>query len=296
MIEVIVYTNEYSWFRPNVCDFAAATNDREPICNSGLSTTVTPVFVRTTIATIIAFIGDAAGAIIGTSARKHLIVLINAALGALLAVATLDILPDAKALLNWWQLIFAAGSGYLLFWLIGKYVYPICPACALNTMDGSSLMMTRTLVLLMFALGVHSTMDGAAVVLGDDVVRGVNYPVFFAISFHKLPEGMALVLLLIGAGYSRKAAFLWTMLIESTTELGALGAVLLIHNISNLWLGLLFANVGGGFLYLVLNTMVLAQGHTPDVAVPTNVKNRVVAGGVAYAVTGAIILATRSLG
>lgn len=259
--------------------------------------TLTPVFVRTTIATIIAFLGDATGAIIGSRAKSHLLVLVNAALGALLAVATLDILPDAKELLSWSQLILGATSGYLLFWVIGKYVYPICPACSLDTVENTpSLLMGRTLILMMFALSVHSTMDGAAVVLGDQIVHGINIPVFAAISFHKFPEGMALVLLLIGSGYSRGAAFWWTALIESTTELGALGAVLWLHNLSNMWLGLVFANVGGGFLYLVLNTLILAGGHSHEHSGGGTMRNRVIAGGLAYAVTGGIIMVTRSMG
>lgn len=217
-------------------------------------------------------------------------VLINAALGALLAIAVLDMIPDAKELLPWPKVIAGVISGYALFWVVGKYIYPVCPACSLEHIQDSESLLGRTLILLMIALGIHSTMDGAAVVIGDQIEHGVNLPVFFAISFHKFPEGMALVLLLIGAGYRRLPAFLWTTAIEATTELGALAAILFVRGMSSMWLGLTFANIGGGFLYLVLNTFV-GRHVTPEAeAAERSPWGKILAGGVAFALTGALIV------
>ena len=59
-------------------------------------------------------------------------------------------------------------------------------------------------------------MDGVAVVVGDAVAGRPNLALLLAVSFHKFPEGLALALLLLGAGYSRRTALLWTLGIEST--------------------------------------------------------------------------------
>jgi hypothetical protein len=44
-------------------------------------------------------------------------------MGTLLAVTLFDVLPDAKQFLAWPTLLLAIASGYLLLWIIGKYVY-----------------------------------------------------------------------------------------------------------------------------------------------------------------------------
>ena len=54
--------------------------------------------------------------------------LMAAAIGVLLAVNILEVLPDAKQFLGWPVLPRACASGYFLLRLTGKYVYHICPA------------------------------------------------------------------------------------------------------------------------------------------------------------------------
>lgn len=223
---------------------------------------ITPVLVRTTVATLIAFVGGALGVTLGKLAARHLNLMVNAATGALLAVTVCDILPDAKRLLPWPHFWLAAASGYLLFWFIGKYVYHLCPACAIAHFDQATMQrLAQSAVLLMIALSIHSTMDGIAVVVGDRITGYANVGVLLAISLHKLPEGLALALLLVGAGYRRRTAFLWTLAIEATTEVGGLIGVFALRGASLPWLGAVFAHVGGGFLYLVINTLGAFTGH-----------------------------------
>src|SRR5579862_6509520 len=159
------------------------------------------VLVRTTVATLMAFLGGAVGVTLGKLAARRLNLMVDAATGALLAVTVCDVLPDAKQLLPWPQFGLAVASGYLMFWLIGKYVYHLCPSCAIAHFDEATMQrLAQSAALLMIALGIHSTMDGIAVVVGDRISRHPNLGVLFAVSLHKLPEGLALALLLIGAG------------------------------------------------------------------------------------------------
>lgn len=216
---------------------------------------MTPILWRTTIATLVAFAGGALGITLSRVAVRSLNLLVYAAAGVLLAVTLCDILPDAKHLLNWLPFLVAVGTGYALFWLLGKYVYHLCPSCAIKAFDNATMQrLAQSAALLLIALGIHSTMDGLAVVIGDTISHHADIGVLLAVSFHKLPEGLALALLLIGAGYSRRTTLWWTLGIEATTELGGLLGVFALRGASLPWLGLLFAHVGGGFLYLVLNT------------------------------------------
>jgi zinc transporter ZupT len=212
--------------------------------------------LRSAFATIMAIVGICFGALLTKSAARRLNVFVYTAMGVLLLVTVLDILPDAKHGLTWAEFAAGVASGVALFWLVGKYIYHICPSCALHTFDEAALhRLGQTAFLFMIALGIHATMDGLAVVVGDEVTGRPNLAVFFAVAIHKLPEGMALVLLLLGAGYSPKKAFWWSCGIESLTELGALAGVLWLRNLPQEWLSLIFAHVGGGFLYLVGTTL-----------------------------------------
>lgn len=219
---------------------------------------MTFLLLRSTLATLIAFGGGALGIFLGQVAPRRLTLLVYAAMGALLAVTVFDVLPDAKALLPWPAFLLAGASGFALFWALGKYVYHVCPACAVGAFDKATTeRLGQTVALLMVALGLHSAMDGVAVVVGDAVAGRPNLALLLAVSFHKFPEGLALALLLLGAGYGRRAALLWTLGIESTTEIGALLAVFGLRGLPPLGLGLLFAHVGGGFVYLVATTLGL---------------------------------------
>jgi zinc and cadmium transporter len=201
------------------------------------------ILLRSTIATVVAWIGAVIGFALGSKVSKRLDYLVTAALGALLAVTIFDILPDAAKLLR-------------------LPVFPICPACSSPADDNMvQTKLTRTVVLLTVALGVHSTMDGAAVVIGDTLAHGANTAIFFAVSLHKLPEGIALVLLLIGAGLSRRSALIYSICVETATELGALIALFLVTRLPEAALGMIFANIGGGFLYLVSSTLLLERNQ-----------------------------------
>ena len=239
------------------------------------------LLLRSTLAMLIAFSGGAIGALLGNVSARWLRLLVYAAMGALLAVTLFDVLPDAKDLLTWPEFILAGLSGYALFWAVGKYVYHLCPACAVGAFDQATMeRLSQTVLLLMVALGLHSAMDGIAVVVGDEITGRPNLALLFAVSFHKLPEGLALALLLLGAGYTRKKAFWWTIAIESMTEVGALAAVLCLRHAPLLDLGLLFANVGGGFVYLIFSTLgVFARPHGPG---------RTQAGATQFAVSGSV--------
>jgi zinc transporter ZupT len=256
--------------------------------------TMTYLFLRSTIATLIAFAGGGIGVLLGNGAARRLRLLVYAAMGALLAITAFDVLPDAKELLTWPEFLLASCSGYALFWVIGKYVYHLCPACSIGAFDQATTeRLSRSVVLLTIALGLHSAMDGIAVVVGDRIAGHPNFALLFAISFHKLPEGLALALLLMGAGYGRRQAFWRTAAIESATEAGALLGLFGLRHASMLFLGLIFANVGGGFVYLIVSTLGV---FTPSLGAGRTQKGATqfaVMGSVAFTLTAALIWTLR---
>ncbi|HYY13064.1 MAG TPA: ZIP family metal transporter, partial [Chthoniobacterales bacterium] len=102
------------------------------------------------------------------------------------------------------------------------------------------------------ALAIHSTTDGLALGLQQEAptAASMKWSLFSALCVHKVPEGLALGSLLIGAGFQRALALGWVAAVEATTLLGGVIGFLFLAKGSTFWIGLIMAHVGGGFFYL----------------------------------------------
>ncbi len=191
--------------------------------------------------------------------HKPLCALISLAAGTLLGVTLFAILPESLTNSGWWAVGLAAASGYALFFFVSKYVHHVCPACAASHFDADATRhFSEIASVLMVALAIHSTTDGVALGIGQEtaVSAAGKWSLFSALCIHKVPEGLALGSLLIGAGLRRANALIWVAAVEATTLLGgALGFFFLV-NTTTFWLGLIMAHVGGGFLYLAAHAVL----------------------------------------
>lgn len=176
--------------------------------------------------------------------------MVSLAAGALLAVTVMHIVPETVEMIGAVPAFAALTGGTVLFAGIGKYVYFLCPACAASATEHEGGYL-RLGALLMVALGIHSTVDGLAISAGSATVNSIGLLILFAVSYHKIPEGLALVSVARLAGYSRGKALLMTVLVELTTGLGALIGLIFLRDVNALWLGLTLGIVAGSFLYTV---------------------------------------------
>src|SRR5438093_13525424 len=211
---------------------------------------------------IAAYTFAVAGGWISTSlqlAHKQLCALISFAAGTLLGVTIFSILPESLSASSWWTVFLALATGYALFYFVSKYVHHVCPACAASHFDADATRhFSEIASVLMVALAIHSTTDGVALGIGQEtaVSAAGKWSLFSALCIHKVPEGLALGSLLIGAGLKRANALVWVAAVEATTLLGgALGFFFLV-NTNTFWLGLIMAHVGGGFLYLAAHAVL----------------------------------------
>lgn len=202
-------------------------------------------------------IAVAGGVLSAWLARTHrqLCAFISLGAGTLLGVALFGIVPECLSSINWWQFLLAAASGYLLFALITKYVFHVCPACSASHFDEATThRLAEFAFAMMIALAIHCSVDGLALAAGQDD-KNLNLSITFAICVHKFPEGLALGALLLGGGFSRTKTLLLVAAVESTTIFGGLGGQLILHNASGFWLALALANAGGGFFYLAIHAI-----------------------------------------
>jgi zinc transporter ZupT len=183
--------------------------------------------------------------------------LVSFAAGALLAVTVRHIIPETLELIGPLPGVLSLTAGTLVFAAVGKYVYFLCPACAASATehDGGFL---RLGMLMMIAMGIHSTIDGLAISAGSEAAHGVagavnsvGILILFAVSYHKIPEGMALVSVARLGGYGRVKALCTALIIELTTALGAFIGMIFLNGVNRLWLGITLGVVAGSFLYTV---------------------------------------------
>ncbi len=202
------------------------------------------------------------GGSISTSLRlahKPLCALISLAAGTLLGVTLFAILPESLTDSTWWVVGLAAATGYALFSFISKYVHHVCPACAASHFDADATRhFSEIATVLIIALAIHSTTDGVALGIQQEApaAEATKWSLFSALCIHKVPEGLALGSLLIGAGLQRAAALSWVAAVEATTLLGGAFGFFLLAKVSTFWLGLIMAHVGGAFLYLAAHAVL----------------------------------------
>lgn len=202
---------------------------------------------------------------VGVSHRQ-LCALISFAAGALFATTFLHIVPEAATVLPFLAIFLALVSGYLVFFLISRFVFHVCPACAASHFDEQTAARFKKIAfLLVIALGFHCVMDGIAIALGRELEKKADWSIFLAVTIHKFPEGLALCALMIRGGFEKFRSLLVTLAIESLTLLGwALGQFSLQGFTEGPWFYLILAHVGGGFIYLALHALLNeSEEHSP---------------------------------
>lgn len=215
------------------------------------------VVIRVVLAFCLAVAGGVISSVIAVS-HKRLCRMISLAAGTLLGVTIFSIIPESYEAMTLWQLVAALASGYVIFFLISRYVFHVCPACAASHFDEAvTHRFSEIATAMVIALGLHSTMDGLALALGKEaeMAGSISASLLLAICIHKVPEGLALCALLLAAGYSRAAALGWVAAVEATTLLGGAIGLWVVPQVSDIWLNLLLVHVGGGFIFLAVHAV-----------------------------------------
>ena len=202
----------------------------------------------------------AGGVISSLTAVSHrsLCRLISLAAGTLLGVTLFIIIPECVETLSIWSLGAALASGYAIFFLVSRYVFHVCPACAASHFDEAAThRFSEIATAMILALGLHSTLDGLALSWGAEaeMAGNVDFSLLAAICIHKIPEGLALGALLMASGMSRLRTIGWVASVESTTLIGGVLGLWLHPQTDGPWMALVMAHIGGGFIFLALHAV-----------------------------------------
>lgn len=175
--------------------------------------------------------------------------LISYAVGTLLGVALLAMLPEALAGLEARRVLGALLAGILGFFMLEKFLlWRHCHTEACHVHEASA-----TLVLIGGAL--HNFADGA--VIGAAVLSSTPLGVStaLAVAAHQIPQEVGDFAILLGAGYSRRRAFALNTL---TAFAGVAGAVAMFGAAGSLpgALPYVLAFAAGSFLYVAMADLI----------------------------------------
>jgi zinc and cadmium transporter len=180
--------------------------------------------------------------------------------GLLFGISLFWVLPEMAGQSGWIVGGLALLAGALPLWLIDRFMHPICPSCAVShdhshcaepPLHGFALP-------LLIAAGAHSLLDGWSVrLLASHGIAGWAVPLGLAL--HKVPEGIALGLIVRESVVSGRRAFFACVAAECFTLLGALLEPIAdqagVIRFGGGWVTGVLAVTGGSFLFLGFHTV-----------------------------------------
>jgi zinc and cadmium transporter len=210
------------------------------------------------LAAVIGIAGALAGAYLPVAhGRTRVFVPLSGAI--LLAVSLFSILPEMAGEAGWLRagLLYAAGYGVLF--VVDRYVHPVCPSCSHTHDHGHcEVELHGFSVPLVVATSIHAFIDGWSMTVAQNAGAGsMRTTIPIAVLLHKIPEGLALGVMLRASLKSRGEAAAWGTGAEVTTAVGALVALWLTPGE---WARDLLAVAGGTFLFLGFHAVHGALG------------------------------------
>jgi zinc and cadmium transporter len=196
--------------------------------------------------------------LISDSTRARLVPwLVSYAVGALLGVSTLAILPSALEQLPATRVLGTLLIGILLFFLLEKLVlWRHCHTHDCEVHDGS-------VVPVLVGDAFHNFVDGAVIAAAvmTSVPLGISTAV--AVAAHEIPQEVGDFAILLHAGYSRRRALWLNVLSAGASALGAMAAYFAFEMTPRM-LPYCLALAAASFLYVAMADLIpgLHRGRT----------------------------------
>jgi zinc and cadmium transporter len=182
--------------------------------------------------------------------------LVSYAVGTLLGVALMDLLPEALETLKPTQVFGTLLGGILLFFIFEKLVlWRHCHADHCQVHDAAA-------PLILIGDSVHNFIDGAVIAAATAVSVPLGVTTAIAVATHEIPQEVGDFAILLSAGYSRVRA-LWLNVLSG---LSAVGGVLLagfaIEHMPTV-LPYFLPLAAGSFLYVSMSDLIPSLHRGP---------------------------------
>lgn len=212
------------------------------------------------LAVLTAVLATAVGGLLAFQFRIHLPRVAAFGAGSLVAVALLDLLPEALEIPGaepaTMTIMLATGAGFLLFYVLERLT--IFHA---HVEEIASPSHTRVGVLGAAGVSLQSLLDGVALGLAFQSSAAAGIAVTLAVMMHKLTDGTSTVTLILISGHPVREAAKWLALASVAPLVGFLASLLFVP--PPLILMLLLAFFAGTFLYLGASHL-LPEAHRAE--------------------------------
>jgi zinc and cadmium transporter len=196
--------------------------------------------------------------LVNDSARARLVPwLVSYAVGALLGVSTLAILPSALEQLPAPRVLGTLLLGILLFFLLEKLVlWRHCHTHDCEVHDGA-------VFPVLVGDAFHNFVDGAVVAAAVLTSVPLGISTALAVAAHEIPQEVGDVAILLHAGYSRRQALMLNVLSAGASGLGAIAACISFDLLPRM-LPYFLALAAASFLYVAMADLIpgLHRGRT----------------------------------
>lgn len=173
--------------------------------------------------------------------------LISLAAGVLIAVAFLDLLPEASELTEPEFIFLPALLGFIIFFVSERFIR------VFHHHHGHGEKPSTYLILI--GDGIHNFVDGIAITVGFLTSTSVGISTAFAVAAHEIPQEIADMGVLLANGVSKKKALVLNFLSALTALLGALLAYFFASFIeANLYIFL--SLTAGFFIYISASDLI----------------------------------------
>jgi len=190
--------------------------------------------------------------LLGDQLRLRLVPwLISYAVGTLLGVALLALLPEALTHIPAGSAMLTLLAGVLTFFLLEKYViWRHCHdthECEVHTSSAASLVIVGD--------AFHTFVDGAVIAAAVLTSVPLGITTAIAVATHEIPQEVGDVAILLRAGFSRLRAFTLNLIAGIGGVLGAIAMLIASEWVPNL-LPYVLSFAAGNFLYIAMSDLI----------------------------------------
>lgn len=182
--------------------------------------------------------------------------LVSYAVGTLLGVALLDVIPEALESLKPAPVFGTLLGGILAFFILEKIVlWHHChdDHCAEHAVAAP---------LILIGHAVHNFIDGTVIAAATYVSVPLGVTTALAVAAHEIPQEVGDFAILLHAGYSRMRALWLNVLSGSSATIGVLVAAVAIDRLPHL-LPYFLPVAAASFLYIAMSDLIPSLHHNP---------------------------------
>ena len=184
------------------------------------------------------------------AARVRLIPwLVSYAVGTLLGVALLDLLPQALLALSAASVFRTLLAGIIAFFVLEKLVlWHHChtDACELHAAAAP---------LVLIGDGIHNFLDGAVIAAATKISLALGVTTAIAVAAHEIPQEVGDLAILLGSGYSRTRALTLNIL-SGISAIGGVLVALLAFDRVPIVLPYFLPVAAASFLYIAMSDLI----------------------------------------